>query len=178
MTWTFKIGCCWEYWFWGIAPDSATRWILTKSPHCDGINLCSWIANPGELVKIHIRLKKKNTLSQSLREFFKPTRHAVFYFLFYFFLLQLAFASTHIQNQKWLKDSTFLFSEIKRDYTRFLSSHVLKFFQNSKLSSFFVVKMKKKGNFKKKNESLNFAKSNAHRKTNAGGSFETQNFFF
>ena len=30
-----------------------------------------------------IRLKK-NTLSQSLRELFNPTRHAVFYFLFYF----------------------------------------------------------------------------------------------
>ena len=37
--------------------------------------------------------------------------------------------------------------------------------------------MKKKKK-KKKNESQNFAKSNAHRKTNAGGSFETQIFFF
>ena len=37
---------------------------------------------------------------------------------------------------------------------------------------------KKKIISRKKNESLNFAKSNAHRKTNAGGSFETQNFFF
>ena len=56
---------------------------------------------------------------------------------------------------------------------------MLKFFQNSKLYLFFIVKMKKKNNFKKKkNESLNFSKSNAHRKTNAGGSFETQNFFF
>ena len=56
---------------------------------------------------------------------------------------------------------------------------MLKFFQNSKLSSFFVVKMKKRKLFQeKKNESLNFAKSNAHRKTNASGSFETQNFFF
>ena len=55
---------------------------------------------------------------------------------------------------------------------------MLIFFQNSKLSSFFVVKMKKKIISRKKNESLNFAKSNAHRKTNVGGSFETQNFFF
>ena len=45
----------------------------------------------------HSNAKKKNTFSQRLREFFKPMRHAVFYFLFYFFfLLQLAFASTHI----------------------------------------------------------------------------------
>ena len=29
------------------------------------------------------KAKKKNTLSQSLREFFKPTRHAVFYFYFF-----------------------------------------------------------------------------------------------
>ena len=29
--------------------------------------------------------KKENTLSQSLREFFKPTRHAFFYFLFNYF---------------------------------------------------------------------------------------------
>ena len=59
---------------------------------------------------------------------------------------------------------------------------MLKFFQNRKLSSFFIVKMKKKkknNNFtEKKNKSLNFAKSNAHRKTNAGGSFETRTFFF
>ena len=37
----------------------------------------------------YIRLKKKNTLSQSLREFFKPTRHAVFYFVFYFFFTSI-----------------------------------------------------------------------------------------
>ena len=54
----------------------------------------------------NVRLKKKK-LSQSLREFFNPTRHAVFNFLFYFFLLQLAFASTHIRNQKWLKSFNF-----------------------------------------------------------------------
>ena len=38
--------------------------------------------------------------------------------------------------------------------------------------------MRKKIFQEKKNESLNFAKSNAHRKTNAGGSFETDFFFF
>ena len=39
--------------------------------------------------------------------------------------------------------------------------------------------MKKKKQFQeKKKESLNFAESNAHRNTNAGGSFETQDFFF
>ena len=49
------------------------------------------------------KAKKKNTLSQSFREFFKPRRHAVFNFL----LLQLAFASTHIRNPKWLKSFNF-----------------------------------------------------------------------
>ena len=127
-----------------------------------------------------IRLKKKKTLSQSLREFFKPTRHAVFYFLFYFIFFYFNWhlpPRTSKTKNDW-KVSTSVFSEIKQDFTCFLSSHVLKFFQNSKLSSFFVVKMKKKKIQEKKNESLNFAESNAHRKTNAGGSFETQNLFF
>ena len=119
-------------------------------------------------------------MSQSLREFLKPTRHAVFYFLFYFFFnfnWPLPPRTSKTKNDR--KVSTSIFSEIKQDFTHFLSSHVLIFFQNSKLSSFFVVKMKKKIIIsRKKIESLNFAKSNAHRKTNAGGSFETQNFFF
>ena len=34
---------------------------------------------------VTINKAKKNTLSQRLREFFKPTRHAVFYFLFFIF---------------------------------------------------------------------------------------------
>ena len=52
----------------------------------------SWRIFP--LLSIHpiictvIRLKK-NTLSQSLREFFKPTRHAVFNFLFNFFFTSI-----------------------------------------------------------------------------------------
>ena len=104
-------------------------------------------------------------------------RFFIFYFIL-FFLLQLVFASTHMRNQKWLKSFNFRIFRNQTGFYTFLSSHVLKFFQNSKLSSFFVVKMKKNNNFKKKNESPNFAKSNAHRKTNAGGSFETQNFFF
>ena len=33
--------------------------------------------------------KKKNTLSQSLREFFKPARHAVFIFYFIFFFTSI-----------------------------------------------------------------------------------------
>ena len=130
------------------------------------------------LERKRVRLKK-NTLSQSLREFFNPTRHAVFYFLFFiFFYFNWPLPPRTSETKNDWKVSTSVFSEIKQDFTRFLSSHVLKFFQNSKLSSFFVVKMKKKIISRKKKESLNFAKSNAHRKTNAGGSFETQNFFF
>ena len=124
---------------------------------------------------------KKNTLSQSLREFFQTDAACGFlcFILFYFFFhfnWPLPPRTSETKND-W-KVSTSVFSEIRRDFTRFLSSHVLKFFQNSKLSSFFVVKMKKKIISRKKNESLNFARSNAHRKTNAGGSFETQFFFF
>ena len=49
-----------------------------------------------------------------------------------------------------------------------------------KQQTFFVFRSKneKKKFQENKNESLNFAKSNAHRKTNAGGSLETQIFFF
>ena len=34
----------------------ATRWILTNSPRCDGINLCCWVvrSEPGELINIHL----------------------------------------------------------------------------------------------------------------------------
>ena len=130
-----------------------------------------------QLLLYDIRLKKK-ILCLKACENFSNRRGMRFFILkkiFFYFNWPLPPRTSKTKND-W-KVSTPIFSEIKWDFTRFLSSHVLKFFQNSKLSSFFVVKMKKK-KFKKKNESLNFAKSNAHRKTNAGGSFETQNFFF
>ena len=101
-----------------------------------------------------------------------------FNFLFYFFLLQLAFASTHIRNQKWLKSLNFpIFSEIKRDFTCFLSSHVLKFFQNSKLSLFFVVKMKTKWFQEKKNESLKICKIKCAQKNKCGRQLWDTEFF-
>ena len=102
------------------------------------------ILEPNEVGNLRL---KKNTLSQSLREFFKPTRHAVFYFLFfifYFFYFNWPLLPRTSETKNDRKVSTSVFSEIKRDFTRFLSSHVLKFFQNSKLSSFFVVKREKK----------------------------------
>ena len=89
------------------------------------------------------KAKKKNTLSQSLREFFKPTWHAVFYFLFYFFFTSIGLCLHAHPKPKMTEKFQLPY------FTRFLSSHVLKFFQNSKLSSFFVVKMKK-NYFKKK----------------------------
>ena len=103
-------------------------------------------------------------------------RFLIFNLIFFYYNWPLPPRTSETKND-W-KVSTSVFSEIKRDFTHFLSSHVLKFFQNSKLSSFFVVKMTKKIFQEKKNRSLNFAKSNAHRKANAGGSFETQIFFF
>ena len=125
--------------------------------------------------------KKKNTLSQSLREFFKPTRHAVSY-LFYFIYLFFFYFSwplpprTSETKNDW-KVVTSVFSEIKRDFTRFLSSHVLKFFQNSKLSSFFVVKMKKK-NFKKKKWKSEFCKIKCAQKNKCRRQLWDIEFFF
>ena len=46
------------------------------------------------------------------------------------------------------------------------------------LTSTFITNWKKKNKQAKKIESLNFAELNAHRKTNAHGSFETYNLFF
>ena len=128
------------------------------------------VYTPISFQKVLNKAKKKNTLSQSLREFFKPTRHAVFYFLFYFIFLTSIGRCLHAHPKPKMTEKFQLpyFQKSNGILHIFLSSHVLKFFQNSKLSSFFVVKMKKKKLFQeKKNESLNFAKSNAHRKTNA-----------
>ena len=84
-----------------------------------------------------IRLKKKYFVSKLARIF--QTNAACGFFIFNW---PLPPRTCETKND-W-KVSTSVFSEIKRDFTRFLSSHVLKFFQNSKLFSFFVVKMKKK----------------------------------
>ena len=118
---------------------------------------------------IIIRLKKKNTLSQSLREFFKPTRHAVFYFLFYLFFFTSIGLCLHAHPKPKMTEK---FQLRYFHFTRFFElprAYIL-----PKQQTFFVFRSKteKKIISRKKNESLNFAKSNA------GGSFETQNFFF
>ena len=100
-----------------------------------------------------IRLKKKILCLKACENF--STRRGMQFFIFYFILF-IFFTSiglclhAHPKPKITEKFQLPFFSEIKRDFARFLSSHVLKFFQNSKLSSFFVVKMKKNNNFKKK----------------------------
>ena len=90
-------------------------------------------------------------MSQSLREFFKPTRHAVFYFLLYFFFTSIGlYLHAYPKPKMTEKFQLPYFQKSNGILHVFLSSHVFIFFQNSKLSSFFVVKMKKKNNFKKK----------------------------
>ena len=83
------------------------------------------------------------TMSQSLREFFKPTRHAVFYFLFYFFYFNWPLPPRTSETKNDWKVSTSYFQK---------SNGILHVFwaPTCKLSSFFVVKMKKNNNFKKK----------------------------
>ena len=123
------------------------------------------------------KAKKKNTLSQSLREFFKPTRHAFFYFLFYFFYFNWPLPPRTSETKNDWKVSTSVFTEIKQNFTCFLSSHVLKFFQNSKLSSFFVVKMKKKIISRKKRKS-EFCKIKCAQKNKCGRQLWDTEFFF
>ena len=104
-------------------------------------------------------------------------RFFIFYFIFFYFNWPLPPRTSETRND-W-KVSTSVFSEIKRDFTRFLSSHVLKFFQNSKLSSFFVVKMKKKNNFKKKKKwKSEFCKIKCAQKNKCGRQLWDTEFFF
>ena len=71
----------------------AGKLCILETESCNLVNTFRCKLNQGDENKIsvlqaqptqlYIRLKK-TTLSQSLREFFNPTRHAVFYFLFNF----------------------------------------------------------------------------------------------
>ena len=103
-------------------------------------------------------------------------RFFIFYFIFFCFNWPLPPRTSETKND-W-KVSTSVFSEIKRDFTRFLSSHVLKSFQNSKLSSFFVVKMKKKNYFKKKKWKSEFCKIKCAQKNKCGRQLWDTDFFF
>ena len=117
-------------------------------------------------------------MSPNLWEFLKLTRHAVFYFLFFLFSLQSAFASTHIQNQKLLKNVYFrIFRNQTGFYTFFELPCVFKFFQNSKISSFFIVKMKKK-TFKKKKCKPEFCKIKCAWKNKCARKLWDTEFFF
>ena len=92
-----------------------------------------------------IRLKKKRYFVSKLARIFQTDAACVFlFFILFFFYFNWPLPPRTSETKNDWKVSTSVFSEIKRDFTRFLSSHVLKFFQNSKLSSFFAVKMKKK----------------------------------
>ena len=96
-----------------------------------------------------IRLKKNTFVSKLARNFQTDVACGFLFFISFFFYLNWPLPPRTSETKNHWKVWTSVFSEIKRDFTRFLSSHVLKFFQNSKLS-FFVVKMEKKNYFKKK----------------------------
>ena len=117
----------------------------------------------------HVDKAKKKILCLKACENFsnrRGMRFFIFYFIFFYFNWPLPPRTSETKND-W-KVSTSIFSEIKRDFTRFLSSHVLIFFQSSKISSFFVVKMKKKNNFKKKKWKSEFCKIKCAQKNKCG----------
>ena len=93
---------------------------------------------------LHKAKKKKYFVSKLARIFQTDAACGFLFFILFFFYFNWPLPPRTSKTKNDWKVSTSVFSEIKRDFTRFLSSHVLKFFQNSKLSSFFVVKMKKK----------------------------------
>ena len=126
-----------------------------------------------------IRLKKKILCLKACENFSnrRGMRFFIFYFiLFFYFNWPLPPRTSETKND-W-KVSTSVFSEIKRDFTRFLSSHVLKFFQNSKLTSFFVVKMKKKIISRKKKWKSQFCKIKCAQKNKCGQQLWDTEFFF
>ena len=54
------------------------------------------------------KLKKKKYFVSKLARIFQTDAACIFFiFILFYFLLQLAFASTHIRNQKWLKSFNF-----------------------------------------------------------------------
>ena len=104
-------------------------------------------------------------------------RFFIFYFIYFFYFNWPLPPRTSETKNDW-KVSTSIFSEIKWDFTHFLSSHVLIFFQNSKLSSFFVVKMKKKNNFKKNKWKSEFCKIKCAQKNKCRRQLWDTDFFF
>ena len=122
------------------------------------------------------KAKKKKLCLKACENFSnrRGMRFFIFYFIFFYFNWPLPPRTSETKND-W-KVSTSVFSEIKRDFTRFLSSHVLKFFQNSKLSSFFVVK--KKNISRKKKWKSEFCKIKCAQKNKCGRQLWDTEFFF
>ena len=127
-----------------------------------------------------IRLKKINTMSQSSWQIGRPNLNAVFYNVFFFF-----FHAEQQTCQIWVVHSFEIWNLIF-GWTRYKTEHsfvevcCLKCFIVSVISFhvYFDKQVhkkteKKKNKQAKKIKTLNFAESNAHRKTNARGSFET-----
>ena len=128
--------------------------------------------------KFLIRLKKKYFVSKLARIFQTDAACVFLFFVLFFFYFNWPLPPRTSETKNDWKVSISAFSEIKRDFTRFLSSHVLKFFQNSKLSSFFVVKMIKKNNFKKKIWKSEFCKIKCAQKNKCGRQLWDTEFFF
>ena len=127
---------------------------------------------------MHLRLKKKYFVSKLARIFQTDAACGffIFYFIFFYFNWPLPPRTSETKND-W-KVSTSVFSEIKRDFTHILSSHMLKFFQNSKLYSFFVVNMKKIIISRKKKWKSEFCKIKCAQKNKCGRQLWDTNFFF
>ena len=123
------------------------------------------LANCKDLnVILRSKAKKKYFVSKLARNFQTDAACGFFFFILFIFYFNWPLPPRTSETKNDWKVSTSVFSEIKQDFTRFLSSHVLTFFQNSKLSSFFVVKMKKKkkNKFKKKKWKSEFLQNQMH----------------
>ena len=124
-----------------------------------------------------IRLKKKNNLSQILREFFKPTRHAVFYFLFFFFTSIGLCLHAHPKPKMTEKFQLPYFQKSNGILHVFWALTGL---NSSKTANFlcFRSKNEKKNNFKKKKWKSEFCKIKCAQKNKCGRKLWDTEFFF
>ena len=154
-------------------------WIWLKWVHAHlQRHWCTYLNYKRYVSVLRLKKKKKYFVSK-LARIFQTDAACGFLFLFYFFFYFNWPLPPHTSETKndW-KISTSIFSETKRDFTRFLSSHVLKFFKKSKLTSFFLVKMKKNNNFKKKKWKSQFCKIKCAQKNKCGRQLWDTEFFF
>ena len=173
---------------WFIKIGATLKWLATgKQTNLPRFGTLQFCENS-------VGLKEKKYISQSLWQIWRPDLNVSFFFFltfFFFHFIYLFFWAADVSNLSrsqsysvWNMELDLWMNKIQ-DRTQSWRSLLYKVFYCVQhvfslyiLTSKFIKNWKKNYASKKKIGSLNFTKSNAHRKTNARGSFETYNWFF